>query len=297
MQDMTVSVRAPAKVNLYLAVGAPRPDGYHPLATVFQAVDLYDTVTVRPADEITLQMGGIGAHLPTDYTNLAMRAAVHLAEFADVEEGADIFVEKRIPIAGGMAGGSADAAGTLVALDRLWALGLSQEQLLRIGAELGADVPFCLMGGTALGMNRGDELTPLLSRGKYSWVFVTQEAGLSTPDVFRRFDLEGPEAPEVPEVDTRFLAALAQGDTEFVARHAQNDLGECALAMHTDARAIMDACHRASLPAIVSGSGPTIAVFVSQDECLDSLTELMQEAVPTAQCVAARGPVPGAHVV
>jgi len=283
-------------VNLYLAVGGIRPDGYHPLASVFQSVDLYDTVTVHPADELTLQMGGRGADLPVDGANLALRAARMLADYAGVDEGADIFVDKRIPIAGGMAGGSADAAGTLVALDRLWDLALGQDELLELGSRLGADVPFCLMGGTALGIERGDRLTPLLSRGRYSWVFVTQERGLSTPDVFRRFDREVLDPPEVPEVDDRFLAALAQGDTDYVARHARNDLAECALAMHSDARAIMDACTRASLPAIVSGSGPTIAVYVSQDDCLDSLTELMQEAVPTAECIAARGPVSGAHI-
>ena len=294
---MTVSVRAPGKVNLYLSVGRPREDGYHPLATVFQAVDLYETVTVRLAEGFTLTMEGRGADLPVDDANLALRAARMLADYAGVDDGADIVIEKRIPVAGGMAGGSADAAGVLVALDRLWNLALGEDELLDLGARLGADVPFCLMGGTALGMDRGDRLTPLLSRGRYSWVFVVQPDGLSTPEVFRRFDHDRPDAPEIPEVDDRFLTALAQGDTEYVARHAHNDLAAPALSLHRGARAIMDACRRASLPAMVSGSGPTVAVYVSEDESLEPLQELMQGAVPGAECISARGPVPGAYRV
>nr|NLD40060.1 4-(cytidine 5'-diphospho)-2-C-methyl-D-erythritol kinase [Actinomycetales bacterium] len=269
----------------------------HQLATVFQAVDLYDTVTVRPAEQFTLTMSGRGEGLPVDGTNLAIRAATMLSDYAGVDEGADIFIEKRIPVAGGMAGGSADAAGVLVALDRIWNLALATDQLHELAARLGADVPFCLRGGTALGLERGDRLMPLLNRGRYSWVFVVQKGGLSTPEVFRRFDQDRPDARAVPEVDDRFLAALAQGDTEYVARHARNDLAAPALAMHPGARAVIEACQRASLPAFVSGSGPTVAVYVSEEESLESLKELMQDAVPTAECISAWGPVSGAYIV
>ncbi len=284
-------------MNLYLAVGRPHEDGYHPLATIFQAVDLYDTVTVRESDDLTLTMRGMGNGLPVDGSNLAIRAARALADFAGMEARADIQIDKRIPIAGGMAGGSADAAGTLVALDRLWNLALGTEQLLALGAQLGADVPFCLMGGTALGLGRGDQLTPLISRGLYSWLFVTQQRGLSTPQVFRRFDELRPDAPEIPEIERAFASALAQGDEEFVARYALNDLAEAALTLHAGARAVMEVCEAASLSAFVSGSGPTIAVHVPPGRDADSLSGHIRRSVPGTGCISAGGPVAGASVI
>ncbi|PFG38866.1 4-diphosphocytidyl-2-C-methyl-D-erythritol kinase [Georgenia soli] len=183
-----VHVRAPGKINLALRVGAPRPDGYHPLATLFQAVSLYEDVVARPADDITLEIHGRGADLPTDSGNLAVRAAALLRETSGTEAGVHLTLTKQVPVAGGMAGGSADAAATLLACDQLWGTGLGREELGELAAELGADVPFALTGLSAMGTGRGDLLTPVMSRGQYHWVLAVQSEGLSTPAVFRAFD-------------------------------------------------------------------------------------------------------------
>lgn len=183
-----VHVRAPGKINLALRVGPPRPDGYHPLATLFQAVSLYEDVVARPADDITLEIHGRGADLPTDSGNLAVRAAALLRETSGTEAGVHLTLTKQVPVAGGMAGGSADAAATLLACDQLWGTGLGREELGELAAELGADVPFALTGLSAMGTGRGDLLTPVMSRGQYHWVLAVQSEGLSTPAVFRAFD-------------------------------------------------------------------------------------------------------------
>ncbi|WP_205739679.1 4-(cytidine 5'-diphospho)-2-C-methyl-D-erythritol kinase [Georgenia sp. SYP-B2076] len=190
-----VHVRAPGKINLALRAGAPRPDGYHPLATVFQAVSLYEDVVARPAEDITLEIHGRGADLPTDGTNLAVRAATLLRETSGTAAGVHLSLTKQVPVAGGMAGGSADAAATLLACDQLWGTGLDREELAELAAELGADVPFALTGMSAMGTGRGDVLAPVMSRGQYHWVLAVQEWGLSTPEVFRTLDaLRGHDA-------------------------------------------------------------------------------------------------------
>ena len=183
-----VQVRAPGKINLALHVGPPRPDGYHPLATLFQAVSLYEEVLAEAADDVTLTIRGRGADLPTDATNLAVRAAQLLRETSGVDRGVALTLTKEVPVAGGMAGGSADAAATLLACDQLWGTGLGREELAELAAELGADVPFALTGLSAMGTGRGDLLTPVMSRGTYHWVLAVQAEGLSTPAVFREFD-------------------------------------------------------------------------------------------------------------
>ncbi|GAA3509923.1 4-(cytidine 5'-diphospho)-2-C-methyl-D-erythritol kinase [Georgenia daeguensis] len=183
-----VHVRAPGKINLALRVGPPRPDGYHPLATLFQAVSLYEDVVASPADDVTLEIRGRGADLPTDGRNLAVRAAKLLRETSGTEAGVHLTLTKQVPVAGGMAGGSADAAATLLACDQLWGTGLGREELGELAAELGADVPFALTGLSAMGTGRGDLLAPVMSRGQYHWVLAVQAEGLSTPAVFRAFD-------------------------------------------------------------------------------------------------------------
>lgn len=184
-----MQVAAPAKVNIALRVGEKRLDGFHPLDTVFEALDLFDEITVASADNLTLIMEGNGAEsLPVDETNLALRAARALRECSGEKRGAAIHIRKRIPIAGGMAGGSADAAGTLVALNELWGLGMTIHELLPVAATLGSDVPFCLLGGLARGRGRGEQLDSLVPASFHSWVFLTNSRGMSTPDVFRKFD-------------------------------------------------------------------------------------------------------------
>lgn len=185
----SVTVRVPAKVNVQLAVGAARPDGFHDLANVFLAVGLYDEVTVTPADELRITCAGAdAARVPLDTTNLAARAALALAERYGVEPAVHLHIAKDIPVAGGMAGGSADGAAALVACDALWGTGASRDELLAICAELGSDVPFSLVGGAALGTGRGEKLTPIEVGGTFHWVFAVADGGLSTPAVYGEFD-------------------------------------------------------------------------------------------------------------
>lgn len=186
-----VSVRAPGKVNLALAVGPLREDGYHELHTIFQAVDLHEDVTVRrldAGDDVITVQGRDAAEVPLDERNLAHRAlALMRAEHA-ITGPVAVHIDKQIPVAGGMAGGSADAAATLVALDALYGLDLPRERLCALAAGLGADVPFGIVGGTALGGGRGDELTAVLCQARPHWVFATAGHGLSTPSVFAQLD-------------------------------------------------------------------------------------------------------------
>ena len=209
----TVTVRAPAKVNLQLGVGPLREDGYHELTTVFQAISLFDEVTVTRSDALTLVVDGDGAtEVPVDRTNLAARAVVALAEATGNTPDVAIHVEKGIPVAGGCAGGSADAAAALVGCDVLWGLGLAREELLEIAAGLGSDVPFSLHGGTALGTGRGERLTPVLGAGTYSWVLALAEGGLSTPEVYAELDRLRVDGPVTVVSDaSEVLAALRQG--------------------------------------------------------------------------------------
>ncbi len=294
---MTVRVRAPGKVNLYLAVGRPGADGYHPLATIFQAVSIYDTITVHESDQLSLSMTGRGEGIAVDGTNLAIRAAMALAEYAAVPAVADIEIDKQIPLAGGMAGGSADAAGTLVALNALWGLDLAAEQLREIGAGLGADVPFCLMGGTALGRGRGDQLTPLLARGTYDWLFITQPDGISTPQAFAEFDRQRPAAPEVPLISDDLLAAISSGDVWSSITLMENDLTGPARALHPGTAAVLDACAQLGYSALLSGSGPTVAVSIPEGGDPVQMAAAIKRQVPGITALAAHGPVPGPHVV
>ena len=214
----SVTVRVPGKVNLYLAVGDRRDDGYHELTTVFHAVSLLDEVTVRNADVLSLELAGEGAEsLPTDERNLAWRAAELLAEHVGRAPDVAITIEKSIPVAGGMAGGSADAAAVLVAMNSLWELGVPRRDLHALAAQLGSDVPFALHGGTALGTGRGEELATVLARNTFHWVLAFADGGLSTPAVFAEIDRlreAGDRRRPPPQLDDAepVLAALASGD-------------------------------------------------------------------------------------
>ena len=224
--NAAVRVRVPAKVNLCLAVGATDADGYHELATVFQALSLFDDLEASRAKpgEFRLTFRGEGAaFLPTDGQNLAVRAARALAHRFDVADaGVEMQIRKRIPVAGGMAGGSADAAAVLVACNHLWGCGATDAELAELGATLGADVPFALLGGTALGSGRGEVLEPIATQGSYHWALALSHTGLSTPAVFRQFDAMNPEARPT-EVDRDLLDGLAAGDLEKVGASLRND--------------------------------------------------------------------------
>jgi 4-diphosphocytidyl-2-C-methyl-D-erythritol kinase len=298
----SVTVASPAKINLQLGVGPLRPDGFHTLATVYQAIGLYDEVTVTPAATTTLAVSGEGVDVidvPTDARNLAVRAAVLLASHAgipDGETGVTMRIRKRIPVAGGMAGGSTDAAAALLACDALWGLGTRREDLLRLAAELGSDVPFCLVGGTATGSGRGEVVDSVEDHGSYWWVVALSSEGLSTPAVFAELDrLVGTDAPE-PSVSADLLAALAAGDAARVGSLLDNDLQAPALSLRPDLAAVLDTGGRPpAIGRLLSGSGPT-CLFLAGDEA-DALTVCEQLRDAGTEALVARGPAPGAHVV
>ncbi|MEL7976692.1 4-(cytidine 5'-diphospho)-2-C-methyl-D-erythritol kinase [Isoptericola sp. F-RaC21] len=268
----SVRVHAPGKVNLSLRVGAVQDDGYHPLSTIFQAVALYEEVTATQVPEgagVTITVDGPQADLvPVDGTNLAWRAAEALAARVGTAPDVALHLAKGVPVAGGMAGGSADAAATLVACDALWQTGLSREDLTSLAAELGSDVPFALLGHTAVGTGRGHLLTPAMTRGEFHWVFAAQAEGLSTPAVYGRFDeLAGPggsgavDDPGLAE-DTALMQALRAGDAHALGRALHNDLQAAALSLRPELERTIAVAHEAgALGAFVSGSGPTVAAL------------------------------------
>lgn len=265
----SVRVRAPGKVNLSLRVGARQADGYHPLSTIFQAVSLYEEVTATQVPEgagVTITVDGPQADLvPLDRTNLAWRAAEALAAHVGMAPDVALHLAKGVPVAGGMAGGSADAAATLVACDALWQAGLSRDDLATLAADLGADVPFALLGHTAVGTGRGHLLTPAMTRGEFHWVFAAQAEGLSTPAVYGRFDeLAGADAPDEPglEDDTALMQALRAGDAVALGQALHNDLQAAALSLRPELERTIDVATEAgALGAFVSGSGPTVAAL------------------------------------
>ncbi|MEV5874435.1 4-(cytidine 5'-diphospho)-2-C-methyl-D-erythritol kinase [Streptomyces sp. NPDC052101] len=297
---MSVTVRVPAKVNVQLAVGAARPDGFHDLANVFLAVGLYDEVTVTPADELRVTCEGADAdQVPLDHGNLAARAAIALAARRGIEPAVHIHIAKDIPVAGGMAGGSADGAGALLACDALWGAGASRAELLAICAELGSDVPFSLVGGAALGVGRGERLTSREVGGTFHWVFAMAERGLSTPEVFREFDrlAKGREIPE-PVASAELLEALAKGDAEALAAAVSNDLQPAALSLFPELADTLAAGRGAgALAALVSGSGPTTAFLARDAESAEKVAEALRASGTCRAVRMAQGPVPGAMVV
>jgi 4-diphosphocytidyl-2-C-methyl-D-erythritol kinase len=304
----SVTVRVPAKVNLQLAVGPARADGYHRLATVFHAVSLFDEVTVRAADQTALTVTGEdAAAVPADASNLAWRAADALARFTGRDDaGVEIQISKRIPVAAGLAGGSADAAAALVACNELWQAGLSQRELAGLGAELGSDVPFALMGGTAVGRGRGEQLTPALAAGTYHWALAFGLTGLSTASVYATCDRlraaraaagDAPPAPE-PQLSHPLMTALRSGDPAAVGPLLSNDLQPAALSLQPELRRTLAAGREYdALGAIVSGSGPTCAFLARDARHARELAVAITGAGVCRAVARASGPVPGAAVV
>ena len=296
----SVTVRGPGKVNLFLGVGDRRPDGYHELATVFHAVSLSDDVVVRTADVLSLQVIGEGAgEVPTDERNLAWRAAELMADHVGRAPDVEITIEKSIPVAGGMAGGSADAAAVLVGMNALWELGVPRRDLHAMAAELGSDVPFALHGGTALGTGRGEELATVLARNTFHWVLAFGTGGLSTAAVYSEIDRLR-EAGSPPRLDDPepLLTALSSGDPYALAPLLGNDLQPAALSLQPNLRRTLRAGGEAgALAGIVSGSGPTCAFLcVSAEAAVAVGAELAGAGVCRTVRVAS-GPVHGARVV
>jgi 4-diphosphocytidyl-2-C-methyl-D-erythritol kinase len=302
--DEAVHVRAPGKINVFMRVGDVQNDGYHDVATAYQAVSLYEDVRAWPDDEFSVSFTGPidTSALPTDASNLALRAAKLLARTVGVPGGVHLEIEKHVPIAGGMGGGSADAAATLVACDAMWGTALGKEELHALAAKLGADVPFALTGGTAIGTGRGDRLSPALATGSFHWVLAVAEFGLSTPAVYRELDRRREEtmrlasAGVAPVVDATVLQALRAGDAHRLAASLHNDLQEAALGLAPGLGGILELGEtHGALAGLVSGSGPTVA-FLAEDA--DSALEL-QIALSAARlnAVHVHGPVHGARVL
>lgn len=306
MSGTSITVRAPAKINLHLGVGRPREDGFHPLATIYQAVGLYDDVTVTAQPDWSVHLRGDERvdllAVPTDETNVAIRAGRALAGHHAIEEGARIEIHKAIPVAGGMAGGSADAAATLVALDRLWGLQTSDEDLLALAAGLGSDVPFALLGGTAAGLGRGEVVSPLEDTGAWWWVVVGSEEGLSTPAVYRHLDeLRGTQLSDGPAADPdlppAIREALAHGDVAWLATALHNDLQEPALDLRPDLRRTFDDGRDAgALATLLSGSGPTVLLLAEDRAHAHALHLAMTDRRHRLLSVVT-APVAGAHPV
>ncbi|GAA4889257.1 4-(cytidine 5'-diphospho)-2-C-methyl-D-erythritol kinase [Tessaracoccus lubricantis] len=296
----TVRVRVPAKVNLALSVGGTDTQGFHELATVFQAVSLGDEVTAEVArpGEFKLAFHGEGAaFLPVDDTNLAIRAAKLLARHAELDDvGVSLVIRKRIPVAGGMAGGSADAAAVLVACSALWGLGLTREELHPLAAELGSDVPFLLLGGTAIGTGRGEQLAPLMTSGTYHWTFALSHTGLSTPSVFKEFDRLS--TPGQPAVADELVEALRAGDVPAVGAALSNDLEEAAISLQpTLAHTLRLGRDAGALGSIVSGSGPTCAFLAGSEAHSHEIAEALAVFSGVRAVRRAYGPVAGAQVM
>lgn len=301
----SVHVRAPGKINVFLKVGAVMEDGYHDVANAYQAVSLYEDIRAYQAADFQVMFHGPvdTSTVPLDGSNLAIKAARLLARRTHYRGGVRLEIEKRVPVAGGMGGGSADAAGTLLACDELWGTHCSREELLDLASQLGADVPFALIGGTAIGTGRGDQLSPALAKGHFQWVLALADAGISTPDVYAELDRHRERnaqdifpAVTTPTVDANVLHALRAGDPEMLAETLFNDLQAPALHLSPAiARVIELGEANGALTGIVSGSGPTVA-FLAAD--IDHALEL-QIALSASRItvVRATGPVHGARII
>ena len=299
----SVIVRAPAKINLHLSVGPLRRDGYHDVATAYHAVSLHDEVIASDSDGLAVSVSaGTGVpveDVPQDPSNLAAAAAMALARHVGRSPDVALHITKGIPVAGGMAGGSADAAAALVACDALWGTGLSRTELSALAAHVGSDVPFSLTGGTAIGTGRGEVLAPVLARGRFQWVAALADGGLATPDVYAECDRlrDGQEVPE-PRVGSDLMAALRAGDADALGAALHNDLEEAACSLRPALRQTLGTGREAgALGAIVSGSGPTVVFLArSPEHAIDIAVAL--SATGTCRAVKrCHGPVGGARVV
>ena len=297
-----VRVRAPGKLNLFFEVGGVHEDGYHDVASAYQAVSLYEDVWASPSDEFTVAISGTVdvSGVPADDRNLAVRAARLVAQRIGYSGGVHLDIVKHVPVAGGMGGGSADAAAALVACDALWGAELGSAELHKLASRLGADVPFALMGGTAIGTGRGDQLSPALAKGRFDWVVVPSNAGLSTPEVYAHLD-ELRARPDIaatrtPAVDPAVLQALRAGDPVALAEHTRNDLQIAALSMRPQLREVLELGEESgALAGLVSGSGPTLAFLAVDPESALELQITLSAAGYEALHV--HGPVAGARVV
>ena len=303
MPVKSVTVRVPAKVNLQLSVGPKEVDGYHNLVSVFQAISIFDDITIKlgePGSGLTISISGDQTHgVPADANNLAAKAVALISKEYDLTVDAHIEIKKSIPVAGGMAGGSADAAGTIIGIDYLYSLDMTREEMIEIASKIGSDVPFMLSGGTAIGTGHGDQLTAALSRGTYHWVLAVSTVGLSTPAVYAECDrLRGELEIVEPQTNEALMQSLLAADAPGVGAALVNDLQLAACSLRPAIRLVLDVGQEyGALGAIVSGSGPTVAFLVAdQDSGLDLAVALTSSGV-VGSVVQAYGPVAGAKVI
>ena len=297
-----VRVRVPAKINLHLGVGALRPDGFHELTTVYHAISLFDELRASTGDTLTLTMEGEGTgELELDESNLVIRAARALAAHARVPAHARLHLRKTIPLASGLAGGSADAAGTLLACDALWGTGLSRDELAVLGARLGCEVPFLLHGGTALGTGHGEAISPILARPTaWYWVVAIADGGLATPDVYRELDRlrERSWAPAPLENPDELMSALRQRNPEVLGAALGNDLQPATLALRPELADVLKAGYDAgAVTGIVSGSGPTCVFLATDPAHAERVAAELTTSGTCREARTARGPMPGARVI
>ena len=303
MPVKSVTVRVPAKVNLQLSVGPREADGFHDVVTVFQAISIYDDVKVTLAEAkrgVSISITGDQTHgVPTDESNLALKATALLAKEYDLDIDAHIEIKKSIPVAGGMAGGSADAAAMIIAIDYLYSLGMNREEMSEIAAKLGSDVPFMLNGGTAIGTGHGDQLTSALSRGTYHWVLALSSVGLSTPSVYAECDrLRSELEISQPQTNELLMQALLAADPKSVGKSLVNDLQAAACSLRPALRLVLDVGQEyGALGALVSGSGPTVAFLVSDEEAALDLAVALTASGVVGSVARAYGPVAGAKVL
>ena len=296
----SVEVQVPAKVNLQLSVGPKEADGYHEVVTVFQAISLFDNLRISQSEQFDITLEGDFTNgVPVDQSNLVAKAVELMADKFEIDRNLSIEINKSIPVAGGMAGGSADAAATLLGIDQLFGLGLSKDELGEVARKLGSDVPFMLHGGTAVGRGRGDEITPALSRGNYHWVIAVSSNGLATPAVYGECDrLRTGLDIKAPSINDELLQALLSGDSVRVGRALNNDLQAAAISLRPALRLILDTGQEyGALGGIVSGSGPSVAFLVAdEDHSLDLAVALTSSGV-VGSVARAQGPVTGAKVI
>jgi 4-diphosphocytidyl-2-C-methyl-D-erythritol kinase len=303
MRSRGVVARVPAKVNLQLSVGPLGSDGYHEVITVFQAISLFDDVSVATApvgNGLTIDISGqTSSGVPADSSNLAIRAAELMIKTYDLPTDLVIKLKKEIPVAGGMAGGSADAAGVIVGLDSLFELGLSRDEMESVGSKIGSDVPFSICGGVAIGSGRGDQITPALAKGNYFWVLALSGQGLATPSVYQECDrLREGLSITTPQVSEPLMQALRAGDAKALGKSLSNDLQSAACSLRPALRLVLDVgVDYGALGGIVSGSGPTVAFLVSSDEHAMDLTVALSASGVVSSVVRATGPVPGARII
>ena len=303
MRSRGVVARVPAKVNLQLSVGPLGSDGFHEVTTVFQAISLFDDVTVATAPDgegIKISISGqTSSGVPADSSNLAVKAAELMIKNYDLPTDLIIKLKKEIPVAGGMAGGSADAAGVIVGLDSLFELGLSRDEMEIVGSKIGSDVPFSICGGVAIGTGRGDQITPALAKGSYNWVLALSGQGLSTPSVYQECDrLREGLSISSPAVSEQLMQALRAGDAKALGKALTNELQPAACSLRPALRLVLDVgVDYGALGGIVSGSGPTVAFLVSDDDHAMDLTVALSASGVVSSVVRATGPAHGARII